>query len=229
MASVPPFRAALAAAALAALVGSGAGASAAQRVEPAKRAKLERAPVAARALRSFTPSPGEAAGATLRAGAAPDLKTFRFTPSGQVTQGKALTLGIRARPLVVPDSRRGAADVDGFDVGVAVAARGVALTGGATQIDTGLARREVVTMGLGYGRRDWTAQVKVGEERNDVRGASRLGAERRYSIELGGAYTLTRALSVGAGVRYRVAPEASADARARADDRSAYLGLGIAF
>lgn len=216
-------------AALVVAIAAAAPASAAQRQDPARRDRADaRLPVAARMLGGFTPSVGDALGATARAGTGADLKTFRFTPSGQAGAAKGVTLGLRARPLAVPDIRRGADGSDGYDVGVALAARGMALTGSSTQIDTGLGRREAVSMGVGYGRRDWTAQLRVGEEREDVRGAARLGAERRYSVEAGGAVALGQLLSVGAGVRYRVAPEGRAVA-ARPDDRSAYLGLGVKF
>ncbi|MDT7933620.1 MAG: hypothetical protein RQ833_03320 [Sphingomonadaceae bacterium] len=216
---------ALAAAAAPAWAASTPAQEAARRARPAQ----QRTPVTTRALSTFTPSIGASAGASVTAGAGADLQSFRFTPSGQANPSKSFTLGMRARPLSVPDASHAPDEPAGYDVGVALGTRGVALTGQTTAVETGLARKEAVAVGLGYGRRNWTAQVKVGEERENLRGADKFGPQQRYSFELGGAYTITRSLSLGAGVRYRVAPETNADARARAEDRSAFLGLGVAF
>ena len=183
-----------------------------------------------RALGSFTPSVGDAVGAAVKPGTAPELKSFRFTPSGQVSKGKGVTVGTRSRALAAPDSRRGADEAAGYDMGVSVATRGLSVTGSSSKIDLGIASRESMSVGLGYNRKDWTARFTLGEDNERLRGPDALGTERRYSIELGGAYTLTRNLQLGAGVRYRAVPENSAEARERAEeDRAAYLGLGVSF
>ena len=219
------------AAALCALSAPAAAAGEVRPTDPrAKGARAEARAPAARALGSFTPATGDAVGATVRTGSVPELKSFRFTPSGQVSPEAGITVGTRSRTLAAPDSRRGADEAAGYDVGVAVAARGLAVTGTSSKVDLGIATRESVGVGLGYGRKEWSAMLSLAEEAERLRGPDSLGTDRRYSIELGGAYTLTRNLKLGAGVRYRVAPEDRADAQARAeDDRAAYLGLGVSF
>lgn len=186
-------------------------------------------PTSVRALGSFTPSISDSVGATVRAAGNPEMRTFRFTPSPKVGAGKALSLGVRGKAISVPDARRQAEEPAGYDMGVAVGARGVALTGSASKVDLGLAKRDSVTVGLGYAKRDWNAQLKLGQEREDLRGADRVGEEKRYSIELGGAYTLTRNLQLGAGMRYRVTPQPNANVHEREDERTAYVGVGVSF
>lgn len=185
---------------------------------------------AARPLGAFTPSLIDAPGLSLRPGATVDASQFRFTPSGKHAQSHAVTLGLRARPVTLPDATRGADQPAGYDLGMAVGTRGLALSGGMRRVDAGLAQRETVTLGLGYGQRDWTTTLRLGEEDGWARGAQ-AQLDRRYSVELGGAYALGPDVKLGAGVRYRLAPaNTTLDSDAKAtQDRSAFVGLGIAF
>ena len=185
---------------------------------------------AARPLGAFTPSLIDAPGLSLRPGATVDASQFRFTPSGKHAQSHAVTLGLRARPVTLPDATRGVDQPAGYDLGMAVGTRGIALSGGMRRVDAGLAQRETVTLGLGYGQRDWTTTLRLGEEDGWARGAQ-AQLDRRYSVELGGAYALGPDVKLGAGVRYRLAPaNTTLDSDAKAtQDRSAFVGLGIAF
>lgn len=152
------------------------------------------------------------------------MRVFRFTPSA-TPQRRAVTVGARARAIAPATS-----DQPGYDVGVALGLRGMALTGEAARIDTGLARRDAIALGIGYGRRDWQTRLRVGAEGAAVRGGNPANPGRRYSVELGGAYLVRQGVSVGAGVRYRVVPEDEAARLAQAEvDRAAYVGMGVAF
>ena len=192
------------------------------------RVELKREDNVLRPLGSFTPSFIDGLGASQRAGSAVDARAFRFTPSGQPTDKRAITLGIRTRTIAAPDATRGTDESAGYDVGMALGTRGLALTGQVSKLDSGLTRREAVTVGLGYGRRHWTTALKFGAEDRSPRGAEPL-LDRRYTVELGGAYSLRRNLSVGAGVRYRVAPEDAATRRQREQDGAAFVGAAVAF
>ena len=53
--------------------------------------------------------------------------------------------------------------------------------------------------------------------------------ERRYSVELGGAYSIAPSVSVRGGVRYKLAPLTPSLLDTERDDRSVYLGTNVAF
>jgi hypothetical protein len=53
--------------------------------------------------------------------------------------------------------------------------------------------------------------------------------ERRYSVELGGAYAVAPRLSVTGGVRYKLAPTTPTVLDTDRPDQSVYLGTNIAF
>jgi len=199
-------------------------ASAAERPKPeAKRAEAPR-PVGA-----FTPSLIDAPGTLLRPGTALDARQFRFTPSGKPADKHAVTIATHSR-VAAPLEAGHADSLTGYDIGVALGSRGLAVSGAVRRTDAGLSQREAVSLGLGYGLRDWTTTLKVGEETNALRG-SPIDSEKRYSVELGSAYSIAKDVKLGAGVRYRVVPgDTDAQAQARsANDRAAFLGLGIAF
>ena len=212
----------------AALLASVCGSALAEtRVRPAPRRAEP-----ARVLGAFTPSLIDAPGLALKPGATVDARQFRFTPSGKHGEAHAVTVGLRARSVTLPDATRASTDPAGFDVGVAVGTRGLALSGGMRKLDAGIAQRQAVTLGLDYGRRDWSTSLKLGEEEGWARGATPVGFDKRYSVELGGAYSLGRDVKLGAGVRYRVPASALDDGAAAAKeraDRSAFVGLGVAF
>lgn len=176
-----------------------------------------------RPLGSFTPSLIDGAGT-----ATADARAFRFTPAGRPNDRRAITLGVRTRTVALPEAIPGGERTDSYDVGMALGTRGVALTGQVSRLDAGIDRREAVSVGIGYGKRAWSTALKFGAEERAPRGAEPL-LDRRYSVELGGAYTLRRNLSVGAGVRYRVAPEDAATRRQREQDGAAFVGAAVAF
>jgi hypothetical protein len=53
--------------------------------------------------------------------------------------------------------------------------------------------------------------------------------ERRYSVELGGAYAMAPRLSVTGGIRYKLAPTTPTVLDTDRPDQSVYLGTNIAF
>lgn len=210
---------ALAAALVAALALPGAAVAATSKQRPeARRAAPAR-------LGVFTPSLIDTAPGLARGGS--ETRLFRFTPSGK--PGRAATLGLRARQVPAADAVRAAEEAAGYDVDVSLGVRGVALTGQMSEVDDTLTRREAVALGLAYGRRDWSTQLKVGAEDARARGLDARFA-RRYSVEMGGAYQLRRNVAVGAGVSYRVLPENERLARGRvAEDGAAFVGAKVAF
>ena len=167
-------------------------------------------------------------------------RAFRFTPSGQVANRKALSLAVTSRVAgVAPDTSRAAPPVEtaaaeptAYNVGLAVAWRGFAVTGGYSRLDAGIGslgpnRRDAVDVGLGYRGRNWNTALQVAAESGSPLLLTPL--ERRYSVDLGGAYALGPRLSLSGGVRYKLAPVAPNLLDADRADQSVYLGTAFSF
>lgn len=181
-----------------------------------------------RPLGSFTPSFGDTSGVVPRAGTSVDARQFRFTPSAGAGESRAISLGVDTRGLAAPTATRGSDEPAGYEAGVALGARGVALTGRVARVDAGLQQRESVDVGLAYGRRDWQTMLRLGAEHLGPPGTARLLDERNYWVELGGSYNVRRKIAVGANLRYRV-PENPALRERAAQDGAAVVGAKIAF
>lgn len=194
----------------------------------AKLAPAKPAGTGVRPLGSFTPAFADTAGSVPRAGASVDARQFRFTPSGSASDPRVLSLGLDTRVLAAPTATRGSDEPAGYEAGVAVGVKGVALTGRVARLDAGLQQRESVAVGLSYGRKDWQTMLRLGAEHRGPPGAAPLLDERNYSVELGGSYRVRRNIAVGANLRYRV-PEDPALRERAAQDGAAVVGAKVAF
>ncbi len=185
---------------------------------------------------SFTASGASAANARLQS----VEHAFRFTPSGQSDNRKAFSLGISSRVVAAAaDRSRAAAPAENiaalptsYDVGLSVNWKGFGVNTGFRHVEPGpmallAGRRDAVDLGVSYAGRNWTTMLQGSAEQ----GSTLLFAplERRYSVELGGAYLLAPRLSVTGGVRYKLAPVAPSLLDADRADQSVYLGTNIAF
>ncbi len=165
---------------------------------------------------------------------------FRFTPSGQAENRRALSLGVAARVTTpVLDRSKAAAPVDQFVVpqayGVAVSLgwKGFGVDTGYTHAEPTLAspitglKTDAVNLGLSYGGAKWRTRLEGMAEQNQQLALTPLS--RRYSLELGGLYRVAPRFSVTGGVRYRIAPEPPSLLLPNRDDQAVYLGTSIAF
>lgn len=196
-------------------------------------------------LSSFQPPATDPANFSFTAPGAPPSRqqtverAFRFTPSGQADR-KALSFGVTSRVVTASaDRSRAAAPVETlaaqpttYNVDLSLAWKGFAVNTGYTRAEPGLAslaggRRDTVDLGVSYRGRNWRTSLQGTAEQ----GALLLYAplERRYSVELGGAYVLAPRLSVTGGVRYRLAPEAPSLLDPDRADQSVYFGTNFAF
>jgi hypothetical protein len=189
---------------------------------------------------SFTAAGNNAASARLQT----QERAFRFTPSGQADNRKALSLGLSTRVVTAAaDQSRAAAPVEAtaalptaFGVDVSLGWKGFAVNTAYRRIEPGpsalLANRsDAVDVGLSYGGRNWKTRLLGTAEQLAGEGSALLLApiERRYSVELGGAYSVAPRLSVTGGVRYKLAPTAPTLLDTDRPDQSVYLGTNIAF
>lgn len=197
---------------------------------------------------SFT-APGQTA-ATARMQAAEHA--FRFTPSGSNDSRRALSLGVNSRVVAAaPDTSRAAAPGQfagpgptAYNVDASVGYRGFAVSGGYTHADnvftagtvpTSLTppSREALDLGLSYRGKSWKTSVQLGSETiaAAINSATlvQTPAERRYSVEVGGAYAVAPGIAVTGGLRYKLTPTDGALTDPQRKDRAVYLGTAFAF
>jgi hypothetical protein len=167
-------------------------------------------------------------------------RAFRFTPSGQPGSRKALSVGVTSRVTAAPaaDPAR-VATVESFsvapaayNVGLSVGWRGFTVGGGYTRYDApvtalGPNHREAIDASFGYRGKNWKTALQVAAETGSPLLLSPL--ERRYSVDVGGAYAIGPRLSLSGGVRYKLAPVSPSILDADRPDGSVYLGTAFAF
>lgn len=216
--------------------------------EAAKPAKPVRQRLMAESpLTAFQPQIGEIGRFAFTAPGTPGLPQslssgFRFTPSGQAENRRALSLGVSTRvtaPVAADRLRTSLAAADqfvipsGYGVNVSLGWKGFAINGGYSHAEppvlTPLTLRgaDAVNLGLSYGGARWRTSVEGVAEQSQMLSAVPL--LRRYSVELGGLYRVAPRLSVTGGVRYRIAPEPPSILLPNRDDQAVYLGTSIAF
>lgn len=168
-------------------------------------------------------------------------RAFRFTPSGQTENRKALSLGVATRvPAPSPERNRTLAAAEplvltprAYNVDVSVGWKGFALNTGFSHSEDaarpGLVtgERDKLDIGLSYGGKNWRTSLQGTAEERSIVAFSPL--ERRYSVALGGAYMVAPRLSVSGGVRYRLPTETPSLLDTDRADQSVYVGTNIAF
>ena len=175
-------------------------------------------------------------------------RAFRFTPSGQSENRHPLSIGVTSRVVAVaPDTSRAAAPTElaanpaAYNIDLSVGWRGFAVSGGYSRADnifTGvaptsglLARRDAVDVGLSYGGKSWKTSLQIGAETTVplTTTLTTSPTERRYSVELGGAYSLSPGVALTGGVRYKLSPTAPGLPDTPRPDQSIYLGTAVSF
>ncbi len=216
-------------------------------VAPAIGASLDRPfakRVAAMSPRSgigtFTPAAADPklAAALMRSGMAGS--GFRFTPVAAVGKSRAVTVAVRARTgnaLAEDKLASGATNTIGiapvaYNLGAGVGWKRFALSGDVKRIDTGIVPggREGVDVGMSYNAPKWSTRVQVAADRPVGNMPRAIAGGESVSLDVGGAYRLSRNLDVTAGVRYKAERnrlEALADNRR--DSQAVYVGTAFRF
>jgi hypothetical protein len=167
-------------------------------------------------------------------------RAFRFTPSGQSDNRKALSLGVSTRVVAgAADRTRAAPPVEAYaalpstyDVDLSLAWKGFAVNTGFSRTEPGAlsllsTRKEAVDLGVSYRGKNWKTSIQgTAEQASPLLFAP---VERRYSVEIGGAYAVAPRLSVTGGVRYKLAPQTPSLLETDRADQSVYLGTNFAF
>ena len=192
---------------------------------------------------TFTPATADPRLAAAFAGRAPSLSDFKFTPAAAKSRPSQVRVAIRARAsspasIRLADGSAGspvsAITPASYNLGVAVGWRRFAVSGDVGQVKTGtpgLGGRESALVGVSYSvNQRLTGRVAVGADRADGRAIAALRDPDNYSLDVGGAYALTKRIAVTGGVRYRVDKDrASALADDRRDSQAVYVGTAFKF
>lgn len=164
---------------------------------------------------------------------------FKFTPAAPKGRPSQIRVAVRAR-AVAPEAKGDATPAIGaltqasYNLGMSVGWRRFAVTGDvAKTAGNGLVAggRESAVVGVNYslGKRV-TARVAAGAERSDATRAPALGKEEAYSLDVGGAYKLTRNIALTGGVRYRIDEERTPALKDnRRDSQAVYVGTAFKF
>lgn len=162
---------------------------------------------------------------------------FRFTPSGKPGSRKSVTVAVRSRGVTHSEAVQNAAPgteataPSTYNLGVSIGWSRFALSGGYSKLDTGLAPfgRESVDVGLSYLGKNWRGTLQLGADNNDDSQTAMLNREHSYSVDLGGAYALSRNLSLSGGLRYKRDENLGITLDNKRDSQSVYVGTSFSF
>ena len=191
-------------------------------------------------LSTFTPGGADPKLAASVASRGLSLTDFKFTPAAAKSRPSQVRVAIRARPDAA--LRAKAANMDSaspvmvltpatYNLGAAVGWRRFAISGDVAKTDLrnpAIGSKESAVVGVSYSLKRFTGRVAVGAERDDRLPVLR--DRENYSVDLGGAYNITRSIAVTGGVRYNVERERNAVvADNRRDSQAVYVGTAFKF
>jgi hypothetical protein len=120
-----------------------------------------------------------------------------------------------------------------YNLGVAVGWRRFAVAGDVNKTkdaNPAIGERESAALGVSYSLKKFTGRVAVGAERGDRRAITDDRRSDNVSVDLGGAYSITRNIAVTGGVRYRVDQNrVSTLTDERRDSQAVYVGTAFKF
>lgn len=175
-------------------------------------------------------------------------RAFRFTPSGKTDSRRAFSVGVTSRIVsAVADTSRAAAPVEpsvatpaAYNVDLAVGWHNFAVSGGYSRseiiggtLPTSLTpRRDALDVGVSYRGASWKTSLQVAAESGapisltSTTSSTPSLIDRRYSVEFGGAYSLTPQIAVTGGLRYKTTVSPVDPLRR---DQGVYLGTAFSF
>ena len=191
---------------------------------------------------TFTPATADPRLAAAFAGRGSSLADFKFTPAPAKGRPSQVRVAIRARSASPAGTKVADAGATtsvsaltpaSYNLGVAVGWRRFAVAGDVAKskdANPALGGRESAAVGVSYSLKRFTGRVAVGAERGDGRALTPLRKADNYSLDVGGAYSLTRNIAVTGGVRYRIDRDRlSALKDDRRDSQAVYVGTAFKF
>lgn len=190
-------------------------------------------------IATFTPANADPRLAAAFAGRSGSLSDFKFTPAAAKGRPSQVRVAIRARAVTgtrVADASPLAVSAltpASYNLGVAVGWRRFAVSGDVARVkdaNPALGGRDSAALGVSYSLKRFTARVAAGAERGDGRALTPLRKADNYSLDVGGAYSLTNSIALTGGVRYRVERERLAALKdERRDSQAVYVGTAFKF
>jgi opacity protein-like surface antigen len=162
---------------------------------------------------------------------------FRFTPSGNTSSRRAITVAVRARNVARGDSAKALGlPSDGlapsaYSLGASIGWKRFALSGDVAKVDNGILpdSRESADLGLSFFGKRWETKLDVAGERS-LNDKPAIGIDQSWSVGLGGSYSLTRNLNVSGSVRYKTQRDDPLNLLDnRRDSQAVYLGTTFKF
>lgn len=156
---------------------------------------------------------------------------YAFTPASALSDPKGVNVGIVTRSTA--ESGLNFSESNSYGVGAGVGYRGFILDAqfGRAQ-DRPLSLTEGMNLGVSYKSENWRTTFRLAEENTIGRGTSAILNERKYSVDVGGAYHLTPSVSLSGGVKYSLSYQSDASRAAKGAEQtnsSVYLGTAIDF
>ncbi|MEO7564261.1 MAG: hypothetical protein ABIR63_04390 [Sphingomicrobium sp.] len=192
-------------------------------------------------ISSFTPANADPKLAAALAGRGLSLSDMKFTPAPAKGRPSQLRVAIRARstgPSTALASNVAAAPVTAltpasYNLGVAVGWRRFAVAGDVAKVasaDPAFGGRESAVLGVSYSLKRFTGRVALGADRSDGHSLPALRKGDNVSLDVGGAYSLTKGVALTGGVRYQVERNRlSALQDERRDSQAVYIGTAVKF
>jgi hypothetical protein len=167
---------------------------------------------------------------------------MKFSPAPAKGRPSQLRVAIRARAtgisaapvataLAAPSVS--ALTPTSYNLGVAVGWRRFAVAGDVAKVtnpDPALGGRESAVVGVSYSLKRFTGRVALGADRADGHALPALRKGDNYSLDVGGAYSLTKGVALTGGVRYQIERDRlSALQDERRDSQAVYIGTAVKF
>lgn len=193
-------------------------------------------------LSTFTPAGADPKLAASFGSKGLSLTDFKFTPAAAKSRPSQVRVAIRARPdgplrTSVADATSSASPLTAitpasYNLGVAVGWRSFAVSGDVAKTESRnpvIGNKESAVVGVSYSLNRFTGRVAVGAERENDRIAA-LRNRENYSLDVGGAYNITRNIALTGGVRYNVERDRDAVVSDnRRDSQAVYVGTAFKF
>jgi hypothetical protein len=191
-------------------------------------------------ISTFTPASADPRLAAMFAGRAGSIADFKFTPAAAKSRPSQLRVAIRARGVPTPARPVEVAVASPisnlapaqYDLGMAVGWKRLAVAGNVARSsspDPVIGNRESAIVGVSYNLKKFTGRIAVGAERNDSRVVA-LSRPDSMSVDVGGAYNISRNIALTGGVRYKIErdqiPALADDHR---DSKAVYVGTAFKF
>ncbi len=195
-------------------------------------------------IASFTPANADPKLAAALGSRSSSLTDFKFTPAPARGRPSQIRVAIRARaaaPVRAPAAQAAAAVPASvtalapttYNLGVAVGWRRFAVAGDVAKSKAAvpaLGGRESAVVGVSYSLKRFTGRVAVGADRPEGGAVPALREGDKYSLDVGGSYSLSRRVALTGGVRYNVERERATALRdERRDSQAVYVGTALKF